>query len=142
MLSLPAVLILAASGVAAPPEKAPRWEYAELAYRNIPARPKGVDANGNEVDAVPPSMSIRWTTGAGEATFKGWGELAEKLKNPVTKDGSAALHKIQALNALGGEGWEVVDQQAGSGVLQMPDRGTRGFTPGVNTTLLFKRRVP
>jgi hypothetical protein len=94
-------LLFASSALA---EDKPKWEYAELAYRAIPARPAGKDAEGNDVPAVPAGVAIRWTTGAGEVNVKSWGELAEKLKATIKKDDSVSLQKIQALNLLGDDG--------------------------------------
>jgi hypothetical protein len=159
ILSLTTLLLAAALSSAAPAlaEKPPRWEYAELTFRNVAGRPKGVDADGNEVAAVPPSMLIKWVSGAGEMTVKSWEELAQKLKLPDVKtDGSAALQKIRMLNALGGEGWELMEQQqsASSAFAQAElrpgfggkdrDRGERGggFSPTTTSSWLLKRRVP
>ena len=74
ILSLTAVLLAATLSSAAPAlaEKPPRWEYAEVSFRSLPARPKTVDADGNEVPAVPASMSIKWVSGTGEMTVKSW----------------------------------------------------------------------
>ena len=135
-----------------------KWEYAELAYRMTPPRPAGKDGDGNEVAAVPATMSIRWTTGAEEVNVKGWNELAEKLNAPIKKDLSPTSQKIQMLNLLGAEGWELIEQQ---GNLPLPPAGgvarrgiaggpggmaPGGFGGGVRATatisLLFKRRVP
>lgn len=130
-----------------------KWEYAELYYRAIPGRAAGVDADGNEIPAVPPSAAIRLTTSAGDLEAKGWFDLAEKLKAPgIKKDSSVALQKIQVLNFLGADGWEVIDQQvetrtvsgfAGGG----PGGGVGGGRTTVSTqtggtTWLLKRRVP
>ena len=98
-------------------------------------------------------MSIRWITGAGEVDVKGWGELAEKLKAPGLKKGSAAYLKIQILNYLGGEGWELMEQTGGSsaGFVSGPGGRARGAIgergPGfgfssASSTWLLKRRVP
>jgi hypothetical protein len=133
----------------------PKWEYAELYYRAIPGRPGGVDADGNEVPAVPASAAIRLTTSAGDIEAKSWFELAEKLKAAgVKKDSSAALQKIQILNFLGADGWEVIDQQVES--ITRAVGGFAGGGPGGGggggritttsqaggTTWLLKRRVP
>src|SRR5262245_60702226 len=78
----------------------PKWEYAELYYRVIPGRPRGVDADGNEVPAVPASAAIRLTTSGGDLEAKSWFDLAEKLKaTGIKKDSSTALQKIQVLNS-------------------------------------------
>jgi hypothetical protein len=156
-LLLPSTLlvILAAVATAAPAlgDKPPRWEYAELTYRNIPARPAGVIADGKEVPAVPASVSIRWISGAGEVEVKGWDELADKLKAPAIKKGSAAYLKIQVLNFLGADGWELMEQTGASPsapLFDAPARGDRGpgadrgsgFRSSPTTTWLMKRRVP
>src|SRR4051794_23275869 len=157
-LLLPSTLlvILAAVASAAPAlgDKPPRWEYAELTYRTIPGRPGGVDADGKEVPATPSSVSIRWISGAGEVEVKGWDELADKLKAPSLKKGSAAYLKIQVLNFLGTDGWELVEQTGtspSSPFSDAPARGDRGpgaadrgpgFRSTATTTWLLKRRVP
>ena len=133
LLSTFLILGVATASPAAPtlPDKPPKWEYAELTYRNIPARPGGVDADGKEIPPVPASVSIRWITGAGEMDVKGWEELAEKLKTPALKKGSAAYVKIQILNYLGSEGWELMEQQpAGSAPAPSNLPGGRGGGPG------------
>jgi hypothetical protein len=160
ILSLTALLLVTTLGSAAPvlAEKPPRWEYAEVTFRSLPGRPKTVDADGNEVAAVPPSMSIKWIAGSGEMTVKSWEELSEKLKLFGFKtEGSAALRKIRMLNALGGEGRELMEQQQSTssgfsagdarsdrGGAKGPfDRGERvGFSPTTTGTWLLKRRVP
>src|SRR5688500_7625251 len=95
--SLTALPVLTSISSAAPAlGDKPRWEYAELTYRNLPGRPAGVDGDGNEIPAVPPSVSLKWISGAGEIEAKGWTDLAEKLKvTGLKKDGSLALQKIQ-----------------------------------------------
>jgi hypothetical protein len=150
------LVVLATTGFAAPAlgDRPPKWEYAELTYRTIPARAAGVDADGKEIPATPASMSIRWVTGAGEIDAKGWDELAEKLRfTGFKKNGSAAFLKIQILNHLGGEGWELMEQQGSSStVLDPRDRGPGGLgrdrefprasiSVGSSTWLL-KRRLP
>jgi len=91
-------------------------------------------------------------------TVKSWDELAEKLKLIGFKaDGSPALQKIRMLNALGGEGWELMEQQqsASSAFTQAELRGDRGpgakgrepgdrggFTTTSTSSWLLKRRVP
>src|SRR4051812_45034628 len=110
-VALLCLLSLAALSPAAPQlgDKPPRWEYAELAFRTIPARAGGVDANDNEVPGTPATMSIRWITAAGEVEVKSWEALADKLKaTGFKKDGSADLQRVQVLNALGAEGWELM----------------------------------
>jgi len=153
LLSSILVLIPATVATAAPAlgDKPPKWEYAELTYRTIPARPGGVDADGKEVPATPSSVTIRWISGAGEAEVKGWDELADKLKAPALKKGSAAYLKIQVLNHLGAEGWELMEQQTASpsrAVADGFDRGpgaavpSRAFSSSAPSTWLLKRRVP
>jgi hypothetical protein len=136
----------------------PKWEYAELTFRNIPGRPAGVDADGNEVPATPATMAILLTTGEGQVEAKGWFDLAEKLKvKGIKKDSPVALQKIQLLNYLGGEGWEVMDQQVGTSVTQTAaglgggrgGAGGGGLGGGTRTTvsstgaatMLLKRRA-
>jgi hypothetical protein len=156
LLSSILVLIPATAATAAPAlgDKPPKWEYAELTYRTIPARPGGVDADGKEVPATPSSVSIRWISGTGEVEVKGWDELADKLKAPAPKKGSAAYLKIQVLNYLGAEGWELMEQTGTSPSSPFTDasaRGDRGTGPADRgpgfrsapmTTWLLKRRVP
>jgi hypothetical protein len=154
MRTLAAVLLLAALWFTLPArptpataqEKpgAPRWEYAELSYRGNPGRPAFKDKDGNEQPATPGTMAVRWTTGAEEVSVKGWDELGEKLKVEVKKDASASQHKIQAMNALGAAGWELVSQEAAAPVAVPTGPGTGGFGPRpvTSTTWVFKRRVP
>jgi hypothetical protein len=169
LLLTPVLLLVPETAATAAPALSdkPKWEYAELTFRNVPGRPGGVDADGKEVPATPASVSIRWITGAGEVDVKGWDELADKLKAPALKKGSAAFSKIQVLNYLGSEGWELMEQQTsgsaaalfdgpggrgpgrGPGADRGPggDRGTGadfpGFRPSPATgTWLLKRRVP
>jgi hypothetical protein len=152
LLSAALLIVLATTGTAAPNlgDKPPKWEYAELTYRTLPGRPAGVDVDGKEVPAIPTSVSIRWISGTGEVEVKGWDELAEKLKAPGLKKGSAAYLKIQILNYLGGEGWELMEQQT-SGPAQALEAGFGGRGPGERgpgfrsspaSTWLLKRRVP
>ena len=135
LLLPPALLVtLAAAATAAPAlgDKPPKWEYAELTYRSLPARPGGVTADGKEVPATRASVSIRWISGAGEVEVKGWDELADKLKAPAIKKGSAAYLKIQVLNFLGAEGWELMEQTGSSPLSPFSDapaRGDRGPVP-------------
>jgi hypothetical protein len=148
------LVILAAVATAAPAlgDKPPKWEYAELTYRTIPARPGGIDGDGKEVPATPSSVSIRWISGAGEVEVKGWDELADKLKVPAPKKGSAAYLRIQVLNYLGAEGWELMEQQTASPTRAVADGFDRGPGPGTGrgpgfsssapSTWLLKRRVP
>jgi hypothetical protein len=132
--------LLALPSVAAPqlPEK-PRWEYAELSYRGgRAARAK----DDTEIPAVQPV--IRWTTGEGEIEAKSWTELGEKLKAPsFKKDASATLQRIQLLNYLGSEGWEMVGQQGTStpAAFGPPDRVGPATTLTGSGTWTFKRRA-
>jgi hypothetical protein len=133
----------------------PKWEYAELSFRTNPGRPAMVDADGNEIPAKAPTMTINLTTGEGQVEGKSWFEMAEKLKiKGFKKDSPVALQKIQVLNYLGGEGWEVMDQQGGSSTAQSiggfgggpggAGGGGGGRTTISNTgvtTMLLKRRV-
>lgn len=153
-LLAPAVLVvLTPLSPAAPglPDKPAKWEYAELSYRNVPGRPKTTDAEGNEVPATSPSMTIRWTTAASETTAKSWEELADKLKaTGFKKDAPATHQRIQVLNALGAEGWELMEATvsspaaaAGFGGDRGPGGAGRGFGTAATTgTWLLKRRVP
>ena len=166
LLLCSALLLGLASAVTAAPalgDKPPKWEYAELTYRTIPGRPGGVDADGKEVAATPASVSVRWISGAGEVDVKGWDELADKLKAPSMKKGSAAYLKIQILNYLGSGGGVDGKQTAGSAAAMFdglrrprprwrardPRAGTGGGAdfPGFRAspatgTWLLKRRVP
>ena len=152
LLSTALLLALANVGRAAPAavDKPPKWEYAELTFRAVPDRPAGVDADGKQVPAVPGYLSARWISAAGEVEVKGWEELAAKLKAPELKKGSAAYKRIQILNHLGGEGWELTEPQAGpTSVMRDPGSpfGERprggGFGASTSpTTWLLKRRVP
>jgi hypothetical protein len=158
------ILLLAVATVvtAAPAlgDKPPKWEYAELSYRSVPGRPAGTDEDGKEIPAVPASMAIQWVTATGEVQVKGWDELADKLKATGFKKGSAAFQRIQILNCLGSEGWELMEQQTpttfnpgragmagGNGGGPGGGRGGAGgfapasLSPGASTCL-FKRRVP
>src|SRR5262249_39659359 len=107
-----------------------------------------------EVAAVPPSAAIRLTTAAGDVEAKSWFELAEKLKaSGIKKDSSASLQKIQILNFLGADGWEMSDQQtetitravggiAGGGQGGGPGGGRMTTTSQAGgTTWLLKRRA-
>jgi hypothetical protein len=149
------LVILAAVATAAPAlgDQPPKWEYAELTYRNVPGRPALIDGDGKEVPATPASVTIRWISGAGEVEVKGWDELADKLKAPAPKKGSAAYLKIQVLNSLGADGWELMEQSGtspSSPFSDAPARGDRGpgadrgpgFRSTATSTWLLKRRVP
>ncbi|HKB35228.1 MAG TPA: hypothetical protein VKD72_02175 [Gemmataceae bacterium] len=154
LLTLISFVMLAAATAAAPalPEKPVRWEYAELSYRTNPGRPALVDADGVETPAVPATVSVRWTTKDGEVEAKGWDDLATKLKaTGFKKEGSAAFQKIQMLNVLGGEGWEIMESPSNSSTPQLSGVGGGGPGGGVGgrarstsapTTWLLKRRVP
>jgi hypothetical protein len=96
-----------------------KWEYAELVYRDTSGRGK----DGNQAL----TMTIRWTSGAGEFSVNGWEELAGKLKTKFKKEETASSQKVQMLNSLGAEGWELVSQNVGTTMA---------------TTLMFKRRLP
>ena len=126
-----ALLQPATQPVIAQEKQAPvKWEYAELVYRDTTGRPAGKDGNPAGKDGNPmgaPTMTIRWTSGAGEFSVNGWEELAGKLKTKFKKEGTASSQKVQMLNALGAEGWELVSQHVGT---------------TMSTTLMFKRRVP
>ena len=150
-LCLTAVLLVASLSPAAPAlgDKPPRWEYAELTFRTRAARPAGVDADGKEVAAVPATVSIVWITAAAEVDVKGWDELADKLKAPSLKKGTVAFQKMQILNFLGSEGWELMEQTVGSTAVG----GLAGRGPGAgavpefarspaSSTWLLKRRLP
>ena len=132
--------LLALPGVAAPqlPEK-PRWEYAELSYRGgRAARAK----DDTEIAAIPPM--IRWTTGEGEIEAKSWAELGEKLKAPpFKKDASTTLQRIQLLNYLGNEGWELVSHQGTttSAAFGPADRAGPATMISGSGTWTFKRRA-
>jgi hypothetical protein len=150
-LSFSTLLFVATCGLAAPTlgDKPPKWEYAELAFRTTPERPAGVDGDGNAVAARPATVTIRWITKEGEVDVKGWVELAERLKAiGYKKDGSAAFQKIQFLNFLGSEGWELMEQGTTGTAFPGPGAvggaGGRGPTRGSisSGTWLLKRRVP
>jgi len=152
LVALVSIAVLALPAAAAPSlaDKPPRWEYAELSYRTVPARPGGVAADGTEAPATPATVTIHWVTKDGEMEAKDWTELAEKLKaKGFKKAGSAAYQKIQMLNILGEEGWELMEQ-GGSPISVPAARGDRGaggpggFSVGrsSSSTWLLKRRVP
>jgi hypothetical protein len=129
------ILGLAASAAAAPNlgDRPARWEYAELTYRSTSVRG---GFGGDDTPPPAPTVTVRWVTGAGEVEVKGWAELAEKLKvTGFKKDGSASLQKIQVLNFLGADGWELMEH-AGP-VAASPARG-----PGSSGAWMFKRRLP
>lgn len=155
--SVTTLILSAAFATAAPAlgEKPARWEYAELTFRTIAARPAGVDADGNQIPAVPASMSIRWISKEGEIEARGWIELTEKLKaSGFKKDGSAAFQKIQFLNYLGSEGWELMELGSNATAASMSTaaalagRGPGGDRPAPvrtttsPTTWMLKRKLP
>jgi hypothetical protein len=150
LVALASIALLPLPALAAPAlaDKPPRWEYAELSYRTTSGRPGGFDADGTEVPATPSTVTVHWVTKEGEVEVKGWAELAEKLKaKGFKKEGSAAYQKIQMLNILGEEGWELMDQGGGAASLSaaLADRGPRGGTFGSRSSSsawLLKRRVP
>jgi hypothetical protein len=159
LLSSAIFLCLATSGTSAPQlGDKPKWEYAELTLSTLRGRPGGIGADGVEVPAVPASTTIRLTTGEGEVEAKSWYDLAEKLKvKGFKKDSSATLQKIQVLNFLGSDGWEVMESQGGSPVLQAVGGGFGGGVAGPGgvvggrttissmsapTSMLLKRRAP
>jgi len=117
-------------GQGSPPEKV-RWEYAEMYYRFVQAP---LDGDHN----APPTLTIQWATGKEELQAASWAAFAEKLKLPgLKKDGSQAFQRMQVLDHLGGEGWELVEV-AGSNT----NLSTEGARFGSNSrTMLFKRRV-
>jgi hypothetical protein len=135
------VLGLAAPCAAAPglPDRPPKWEYAELTFRaTLDRKGGGFGGNGAETPPPTPTVTVRWVSGEGEVEVKGWAELAEKLKaTGFKKDGSASYQKIQVLNFLGAQGWELMEQ---SGSATAPVRGPTGL--GSSGTWMFKRRVP
>lgn len=140
-----ALLLLAVSANAAPglSDKIPKWQYAELSIRSFPARPAGVTEDGTEVPGTPAGMMIKWITAAGETDVKSWAELADALKaSGLKKDGSPTLQKIQVLNFIGAEGWELVELQAASPGISGTARGPAGFGLSGSSTWLFKRRLP
>jgi hypothetical protein len=164
LLSSAIVLCLTTPGRSAPQlGDKPKWEYGELTLNTLRGRPGGVDADGVEIPPTPATTTIRLTTGEGEVEAKSWFDLAEKLKvKGVKKDSSVTLQKIQVLNFLGTEGWEVMESQGGSPVLQTvgglggggraagaggPGGGGVGgratvSSASASTTMLLKRRVP
>ena len=98
--------------------------------------PRGRGADGNEVPPEPPTVTVRWISAAGEVEVKGWSELADKLKAPALKKGTAAYEKIQVLNFLGGEGWELMEQSGPA------TTAARASGLGSSGTWMFKRRLP
>jgi hypothetical protein len=127
-----ALASLSGSGAAAPalPDKPVKWEYAELISRSTAGR-KTVAPAAEDAPPQPALPAVRFVTAEEEIPAANWEELAEKLKAAPAKKGSTVnAHRLRVLNHLGAEGWELVSG-TGSGP---------GF--GVNSTLLFKRRVP
>lgn len=130
------LLVLAAPISAAPAlgDKPPKWEYAELTVRLTPLK------EGPDAPTEPPT--IRWTSGTMELAGAGWSDMATKLKAPaIKKEASATSQKIQFLNYLGSEGWELLFHQGGT---EPGDQlfGRVPVTSSVLGTWLFKRRVP
>jgi hypothetical protein len=133
ILSALTLLVVASAGQAEPPGKNPlgqgsppekvRWEYAELFVRTVPSFAKDGDERPKS------SLSIRWTTDKEETTYTSYADFAEKVKvDGFKKDAPTTHQRIQVLNHLGNEGWELAE--GGS------------MTPGVaSRTMLFKRRV-
>jgi hypothetical protein len=142
-----ALALTALPAFAAPAQSdKPKWEYAELQIRTTRTPP----AEGEEGPRT--TTTIHWSTGSEEVEVKTLPELAEKLKGPaIKKDASATLQRLQLMNHLGSEGWELMSQTGGgpipAGVTFGPGgaaggpggRGTFGGTGA--TTMLFKRRV-
>ena len=131
-----AVGLVAGPGSAAPAlaDKPPKWEYAELHQRST-ARGFGA-AKGENEQPQPPAAgrtaepTLRWVTGESEIEAKGWDELATRLKAPVAKkEGTPIGRRVQVLNHLGSDGWELVST-------------TGGTTATAAAVWTFKRRVP
>jgi hypothetical protein len=131
-LALVALLVSAAAGRAQPPGKSPlgqgpppdrpRWEYAELSFRAV-----SPNFFGKDKDEQPkaPATTVKWTTDREEATFTGFADFAGKVKMDGFKQDASVTHqRVQILNHLGREGWELVES-----------------TTGPARTMLFKRRV-
>ncbi|HEX4610576.1 MAG TPA: hypothetical protein VH092_20470 [Urbifossiella sp.] len=124
-----AVLVLAATGQAQQPGKGVfqppelvRWEYAELSSRTTTAFAKEGE------DRSKSTLTLRWTTDKDETSFKSWAEFAKHIKAEVKEDGTTTLQRIQVLNCLGNQGWEMAE--------------SGGTAIGATTrTMLFKRRV-
>jgi hypothetical protein len=115
-------------------DKPPRFEYAELQFRQTAAAGRIVIGGAGVAQPVAPAAAqptVRWTTGDDEVIVKTWEELAEKLKAPSPKKEGATVtqQKLRVLNKLGADGWEMVEHT-----------GTDGTT-GL-ATWTFKRRVP
>jgi hypothetical protein len=141
------VLLLVLSTAALADDKPVKWEYAQLSYRTNPARLGGKDTDDKEVPPAPPVLAIHWTTGSDDLTAMGWVELAEKLKATIKKDAGLDSQKIQVLNALGENGWELVDVQSPPAPAAAARTGAPGQPGGfvapatrAGTTMLFKRR--
>jgi hypothetical protein len=120
-------------GPAAPalPDKPPRWEYAELSQRTT-VRGFG-PREGKENEAPAPRIAeptLRWVTGDADVEAQGWDDLATKLKmSSAKKAATPAGRKVQVLNYLGSDGWELVGVNGGT-------------TPTAASIWTFKRRVP
>lgn len=107
---------------AAPIEKV-RWEYAELAVRTLPSFAKDGD------EKAKATQTIRWTTDKEETTYTSYADFAGKVKMDGFKQDAPATHqRIQVLNHLGNEGWELVES-------------TSNTSGPPNRTMLFKRRA-
>jgi hypothetical protein len=111
VLSALALLVLASAGQSqppgkggvAPPEKV-RWEYAELSVRTGTPFPRDADERPKS------SVTIRWTTDKEEQSFTGYADFAEKVKvGGFKKDAPTTHQRIQVLNHLGNEGWELAE---------------------------------
>ena len=130
------LLCMAASGQAAAglPDMPVKWQYAELSYVYIPARPAGTAADGTVVPGTPAKTTIRWITAEGEVVADGWADMADRLKAPAfKKEGSTNYQRVQVLNLLGREGWELV---------QHTEATTTTTRTAPHGTWTFKRRVP
>ncbi|HKB00908.1 MAG TPA: hypothetical protein VKD90_01755 [Gemmataceae bacterium] len=130
--------LLAGPGPAAPAlaDKPPKWEYAELHQRSTSRFGAREAAKGENEQPQPPAAgrtaepTLRWVTGETEIEAKGWEELATKLKAAAAKkDGTTIGRRVQVMNHLGSEGWELVSTTAGT-------------TATAAAVWTFKRRLP
>jgi hypothetical protein len=131
-----ALLPLTAFGAPGVSDK-PKWEYAELSIRAT-SRPLPKDANEA---AAPQPPTIRWLAGMDEVDFKGYAEFAEKFKIAnFKKEASVNVQRLQLLNYLGSEGWELM---SATGTTATGFPSGRGTGPGTTTPMVFtfKRRV-
>ena len=78
-----------------------KWEYAELS--------SFADANTR-----PRSFSVSWEDATQTFNGKSWSELAEELGYLGIQNNSTAL-----LNALGAEGWELVNHSIARGLTEI-----------------------